>query len=253
VSDNVMLNRAANQQLSLGVFVNITDPKMIEIAAYAGFDFIRLDLEHNMVDMATLGNQILTANYIGIPVVVRTPILDDITRLLDYGADGVIVPGVRDRQDALEVVDMAKYAPLGQRGGAASGRCTKYGAIPFNEYTKTANDNVCLTIQIENKTALENIDDILSVQGIDMVASGKNDLAQSMGFAGQPGHPEVIAAENRIIRKALEYGKYPTMMAGTPARVQELMAMGVYNVTLGIDCGMILTALKKHLAAFPAR
>ena len=251
--ENKMLLRAKNQQLSLGLFVNITDPKMIEIAAYAGFDFIRLDMEHNMVDISMVGEQIRTANAVGIPVVVRVPIWDDITRLLDYGADGVIVPGVRTKQDAIDVVNMAKYALLGQRGSATTGRATRYGAIPFKEYMKWANENVCLTLQIENKDALENIDEILSVPGIDMVASGKMDLSQSMGLAGEGGHPDVIAAENLIIRKTLETGRYPTMMAGTPKRVQELMNMGVYNVTLATDCGLILKCLKSHLEAFPAR
>lgn len=152
--ENQMLLRAKNKQLSLGLFVNITDPKMIEIAAYAGFDFIRLDMEHNMVDISMVGEQIRTANAMGIPVVVRIPIWDDITRVLDYGANGVIVPGVRTKQDAIDVVNMAKYAPLGQRGNAATGRATHYGAIPFKEYMKWANENVCLTLQIENKDAL---------------------------------------------------------------------------------------------------
>ncbi len=108
-------------------------------------------------------------------------------------------------------------------------------------------------MQIENKDSLANLDEILSVEGIDMVASGKNDLSQSMGYAGQPGHPQVIAAEDLIIKKALEYGKYPTMMAGTPKRVEELMEHGVFNVTIGTDCGMIMTAFKSTLAPYPSR
>jgi 4-hydroxy-2-oxoheptanedioate aldolase len=247
---NKMLEMPLNKQLSIGIFINIADPKMLEMAAIAGYDFIRVDTEHNLMDMTTTANLIRTANLMNIPVVVRIPVLDDVSKYIDFGADGVIIPGVKTREDAMAAVDAVKFYPLGQRGAAGTARCSWYGDIPIDEYMKVANEQVSLTLQIENKTAIENIDDILSVEGVDMVASGKNDISQALGFPGQPNHPDVIAVENFIIKKALEYGKVPTMMSGTPARVKELISMGVYSTTITTDCGLVLKALKANVKQF---
>lgn len=242
--------RAADGQVSLGLYVATTDPAIVEMAAYAGFDFIRIDCEHMLFDKSVVADMIRTANNIDLPVFVRVSSLDDITGLLDFGASGLIVPGVSSKEDALRAVGLTKYAPLGERGMSTCGRCLKYGHIAQKDYLSEANEQVSLIVQLETKEALANIDDILSVAGIDMVATGKSDLAQSLGVIGQPNHPQVVEAENIVVTKALEYGKIPTLMGDTPEKVAELIKRGVLCVTVGYDTKLILKALKDYMGKF---
>lgn len=107
---------------------------------------------------------------------------------------------------------------------------------------------VTLIVQIEDKSGLENIDDILSVPGVDMVATGKNDLSQALGFSGQNSHPDVLAAEDLVIRKALEHGKYPTLLVKNKKRIKELKEKGVLCFSLARDESLLFSAMKDKLA-----
>ena len=142
-----------------------------------------------------------------------------------------------------------KYAPYGQRGMTGSSRALNFGEFELNDYASWANDDVSLIVQIEDKAGLEHIDEILSVPGIDMVATGKNDLAQALGVPGQNNHPDVIAAEDMVIRKALEHGKYPTLMVKSTKRIAELYEKGVRCFSLGRDESLLFGAMKDNLAA----
>lgn len=243
-------NCSRNKQVTLGLYIATTDPAIVEMAAYAGFDFVRIDCEHMLFDKSVVANMIRTANNIGLPIFVRVAGLDDITGLLDFGASGIIIPGITNKQEAIEAVNLVKYAPLGARGMSTCGRSLQYGNVAAKEYRSQANEKISLLIQLESKEALKNIDEILSVDGIDMVATGKNDLSQALGVMGQTSHPEVIEAENNVIAKALEHGKIPALMGDTPERVDELIKRGVFCVTVGYDTKLILKALKEYIARF---
>ena len=241
-----------NSQNSFGLYIAMTDPAIVEMAAYAGFDFVRVDCEHMLFDKSTVAEMIRTANNIGLPVFVRVSSLEDITGLLDFGASGIIVPGIKNKEEAQQVVNLAKYAPLGERGMSTCARCLKYGDIAGKDYRAGANDLISIVLQLESKEALENIDEILSVEGIDMIATGKNDLSQAFGVIGQASHPMVIEAENNVVKKTLEYGKIPALMATTPDRVAELIKKGVYCITIGYDTKLIFKALKEYIGKFKA-
>ena len=247
---NRLLQRAKEGKPSYGIFITMVDSKLVELAAYAGFDFIRIDCEHSMIDYTAVGNLIRTAKLLDLHVLVRTPNSADITKLLDHGADGIIFPDIKTKEQAQQIVDLVKFAPLGQRGISTNARNTRFGDIPINEYVKTANDEISLTVQIESREAFDNLDDILSVKGIDMIASGRNDLSQSMGFLGQASHPEVMEAEATIVRKTLACGKVPTMLANSPKRTKELQQMGVYVSVLATDTGIILKGWKNFLSEY---
>ncbi len=229
----------------LGLYVSIPDPALVEMAYNAGFGFIRIDMEHILFGYNTLAELIRTACLLKMPVQVRISDLTDITKLLDQGVCGIVCPDVENVQQAKAVIERAKYAPIGNRGMFPVARYAKFGLEPFDTYTKDANDYVSVAVQLESLTAIENIDSILSLEGIDMVASGKADLSQSMGLIGQTGHPKVIEAENLIIKKALAYGKEPSMLAGSKKRVHELWDMGVKLITLGPDTNLIAECYKK--------
>ena len=158
-----------------------------------------------------------------------------------------MVPHTASRQIAEQAVQATKYAPYGQRGMSGASRALNFGQYKMSDYSTWANDDVTLIVQIEDKSGLENIDDILSVPGVDMVATGKNDLSQALGIPGQNSHPDVLAAEDLVIRKALEYGKYPTLMVKSKKRIQELKEKGVRCFSLGRDETLLFSAMKESL------
>lgn len=240
--------RAAAGLCSYGINIALSDPVVIEMASRAGFDFVRIDCEHMMFDDMTVMNMIRTARLLDLPVQLRVADLNKASALLDLGASGLMVPHTSSREIAEQAVFATKYAPLGQRGMTGSSRALNYGQYKLSDYATWANDDVALIVQIEDKAGLEHIDEILSVPGIDMVATGKNDLAQALGIPGQNTHPDVIAAEDMVIRKALEYGKYPTLLVKNKKRIQELYDKGVRCFSLARDESLLFSAMKDKVS-----
>ena len=245
-----MLTKAMAGEAAYGVFLGETDITVAEIAAIAGFDYFRIDSEHALVDPSKLAATIRIANAYDIPTLVRVSCLEEMAKLVDYGATGFLVPGINNAEAAKAAVNTCKYWPLGERGLARSNRCCQYGNIPMEEYLAFASENIKLAVQIESKEGVENIDEILSVEGVDIVAVGRLDLSQSYGVIGQSNHPDVVAAEDYVIKKALEYGKYPMITANTPKKAEELKERGVKLLTVAFDTQFILKAFKEHLAKF---
>lgn len=220
---------------------------MIEMAHCAGYDFVRIDCEHILYDNATLVNMLRTARLLGMPCQVRVDGLDRVTALLSLEASAIMVPHVESREAAVEAVNLVKYAPIGERGMDAGARLIRYGGMKRSEYIQRANQVTDLIVQIESKKAIKHIDEILSLEGIDMVATGKADLSQSLGVPGQKDHPDVLKAEEFIVKKALEHGKYPTLVADSRERVEELMAMGVRCFLIGKDEPLAYKAIANKL------
>ena len=237
-------------ETTLGLYAGIADPSMAEIAALAGVDFIRLDCEHTLVDPSAVARFVIAADAADIPVHIRVSSSNDITRMLDCGARGIVVPGVRNKEEAQRAVSLVKYAPLGERGMASIARSLKFGETPFADYLKTANNETCLAIQIESREGLENLDEILSVEGVDMISTGKLDLSQALGVPGQAAHPDVLAAEEMVIAKTLEHGKIPTMLTPNPERAAAMRARGVCCLTLFYDTKFILQSFKAQVARY---
>ena len=234
----------------LGLYVCSSDPNLVEIAARAGIGYIRIDLEHGMLSYAEVRELIRTASLWNIDVQVRVSDLSDVTRMLDFGVNAIIVPDIEAREDAERAVRMVKYAPLGARGFNNAPRFLQFSSDGFMDYLKTANDSTMLIIQLESRQALDNIDEILSVPGIDAVSSGKGDLSQSYGLLGQNTHPQILEKEAFIIQKAVEHGKLPTALSTGCERTQQLLQAGVRMITIGSDMDVyaaaIRMALKKH-------
>ncbi len=247
MKDGNLKKRIKKGDIVFGLYVNITDPAIVEIAYYAGFDFIRIDCEHTLYDYSIVANMIRTASNIGLPAFVRVSDASDITRLLDFGASGIIIPHVSTREKAVDAVNLTKFAPLGERGMFSASRAMQYGTEEPIEFMSRANEEVSVIIQIEDQEALDNIDDILSVEGIDMIATGKGDLSQSLGVPGQPNHKKVLEAEEKVIQKAIEYGKMSTIIARTPERANALIKQGVSCISVGPDTSLLLKGLKDYL------
>ncbi len=220
--------------------------EIAQIAASAGFDTIYVDLEHCPLSLDTTGQICMAALSAGITPFVRVPALTSeyIGRVLDAGSLGIIAPHVRSATEAKEVVSMARFAPLGTR--SASGNLPQFGFRSFP--AKLANpvlDAATMVIpMVETLEALEKVEEIVAVDGVDMVLVGTNDLTAEMGIPGQYDDPRVRAAFQRIITAARNVGKHVGIggLASRPDLVAEIVGMGARFVSTGNDLGFLHAA-----------
>lgn len=191
-----------------GCIIQDNLPALVEICGLAGFDFVFLDAEHGPLSPKDCQELVRAAEAKGIVPLVRVPNPepDTVLRFMDTGAMGIIVPGLSTRQETESVVQAAKYSPLGHRG-LAGVRANDYGLKPLPEYVAEANRKTMVLAVIENTAALENLADILAVDGLDGVILGAVDLSQSLGVSGQTQHPKVLAAYQDYVQKGLKAGK----------------------------------------------
>lgn len=177
-------NRYIGTMLSEIAFLN-----MPVLFHKSGFDFFILDTEHGSFDQAALSGMITNARLCGLPVIIRLPDNQrrDITRLMDLGADGLLLPMTNNRRDIQQVVDYAKYAPLGKRGISTTRAHTFYDPPVLEQYMADANRRTMVLAQIETRAGLENIADILACEGVSGALLGPNDLACDLGCIGEDG------------------------------------------------------------------
>lgn len=251
--DSVVKFKAAmdSDKGALGPFMIGTDPAYVEAAGYAGYDFVLLDMEHGTTTFETLPNLIRAANVAGVCPVVRVPRGSEIwiDQALDVGAGAVLVPQIDTAEQARAVVAAAKFSPVGSRGTCRFVRSAGFGGIPGSEYFAKAQDTVVI-IQAEGKKAVENLDEILSVPGIDVVFVGPYDLSASLGLVGQIDHPDVIACIKEIIAKASAKGVKLGCFADTVEGGKRWRDLGVKFIGYACDTYIFMQAAKADVAAF---
>ena len=187
-------------QVAVGSIVSaIGSPNLMWMLASAGFDFVYIDAEHSSFSIETIGRLILAARGAGIVPIVRPPTLDPpfMSRCLDSGALGVLVPHVETVAEARLVTDSCKYAPQGHRGISSRQVQTNYRAL---KDTESINEEVLVEIMVESHAAVERVDDLVSVPGVDVVVVGLSDLAQDMGLGTDRNHRLVAEAVDRVIQ-----------------------------------------------------
>jgi 4-hydroxy-2-oxoheptanedioate aldolase len=191
-----------------GAWLLIPSTATPELAAYAGLDFVVIDNEHGAFNDETVGDMIRAAEAAGVAVFVRVvensagPIL----KVLNLGADGIIVPHVRSKEDAAAAVRAARYAPHGFRGQMTGRRRDGFGLIDAQEYLAAINNEIMVFLTIEDVEALDQLDEIARTPGVDVLVVGREDLAQSLGIPGQPGHERVAAGVEQIRAAARSAG-----------------------------------------------
>ncbi|ULB09735.1 aldolase/citrate lyase family protein [Cereibacter azotoformans] len=186
----------------VGCFVMAASPTIAEMCGYAGFDFVILDQEHGPADAETLENQIRAAEASGIAALVRVPWGSRwlIQRALDAGAEGIVVPHVTTAAEAEEIVRFSHYPGRGVRGLATTARAGRHGNVSVADHLPQSLQRTCVILQIEDAEALSEVSAIAGVDGVDSIFIGPADLSASLGHPGQPGHPEVAAAIEGVIR-----------------------------------------------------
>jgi 4-hydroxy-2-oxoheptanedioate aldolase len=233
----------AKGEMQIGLWLATGQPLMAEIGATAGYDWCLIDGEHAPNDIPLILAQLQAMNGAGAAPVVRVPIGQDwiLKQVLDIGAQTVMVPMVETAKDAAAMVRAVRYPPDGARGLAASMvRASGYNAIP--DYASTANDEICLIVQVESARAIENIDTIAAVDGVDVVFIGPSDLSADMGFTGNAGAPEVKAAVKHAVRRIRAAGKAVGIIGG--GDFVEMRDLGVTFLGLAADVSLYAQAVR---------
>lgn len=220
--------------------------EIARIAKTAGFDTIYIDMEHSSFSLDTTGQICMAALNIGIAPFVRVPANNPewISRVLDGGALGIIAPHVCSGEEARKVVAAAKFAPLGERSAAGGLPHLEYRAFPASEAYPVLNEATMVMVQFENVAGLEKADEIMAVDGVDMVMIGTNDLTADMGIPGQYDHPRVREAYSHTIATCKKYGKHCGVggLSSRPDLVTEFVKMGARYVSSGTDIAFLLAA-----------
>ena len=225
------------------------DPGAPAIFAAAGYDFVFIDMEHGNYSMETVADLIRGAKSVGIGTIIRVPRLETffISRVLDAGAEGIMVPMTSTREDAEAIARYSKYTPIGQRGFGSSSGMTDYTPRKAVEYMKEANEHTLIVAQIETREAIENIDTILSVEGIDVGLIGPNDLSISLGVPDQMGSETFTKAIDKVVESAKKKGKASGIHIGSIEAIKKWRAKGMTVLAYSTDIAFMYNTSKSSL------
>lgn len=248
---NTFKQAIAEPGARIGLWLGLGDPYTAELCATAGFDWLLVDGEHAPNDLRSmLGTLQAVAPYPVHPV-VRVPHGDAalIKQVLEIGATSLLVPMVESAGQARELVRATRYPPQGLRGvGSGLARSSRWSSYP--KYLHEANERICLLVQVESVEALAQIDAIAAVEGVDGVFIGPSDLSASMGYLGEPAHPEVRAAIDAAIGRILAAGKAPGVLTVDEALARHYIELGARFVAVGVDATLLARATRALAAAF---
>jgi 4-hydroxy-2-oxoheptanedioate aldolase len=242
----------ARGDVQLGCWLSMATPASAEIAGGAGFDWVLIDGEHAPNDLSSIRAQLMALNGSASSVLVRVPFGEAwiLKRMLDLGVQSILVPMIDTAEQARAMVRAVRYPPHGVRGvGAGFARASGYGAIP--DYQTTANDQICLLVQAESRTSIENIDAIAATEGVDAVFIGPSDLSADMGHLGNPGAPEVVEAILHGISRIRAAGKAVGIIAFGPGEAKRWADAGVQFIATASDVKCLAGTLRDIAKARP--
>jgi len=246
---NSVKERLARGEVASSMTVRLTrSVEIVGLAKAAGFDSLYVDLEHSSLSLETTSQICLAALEAGIAPFARMPQVDLIGRVLDGGALGVIVPDVRSAAQAREIVQAAKYPPLGERGFAANLPHFRYHNPPATEAYAALNAATMVIVQFECAEAVDRAEEIVAVEGIDMVLIGTNDLTADMGIPGDYENPKVRDAYARTIAACRKHGKHAGVggLGSQRKLTAEFVKLGARYVSTGTDLGFLLAAATEN-------
>lgn len=242
--------KLASHELCLGTGISLNDPAVVEALAPV-VDFFWIDMEHNPMGVETLLGHLMAARAGGAPALVRVPTSDLawVKRAVDAGVEGIIVPQVRSAKEVEQVVSACRFPPAGTRGWGPR-RPSDYGRRSVQEVVCEANEGLFVAVQIEHVAAVEQIDAILAVPGLDSIAIGPFDLSGSMDLLGQLDHPRVVGAIREVTDKARRAGVYVGYGCEPRAEnIQQAVGLGAQWIQCGSDWSYLLQTAQAIFAA----
>jgi 4-hydroxy-2-oxoheptanedioate aldolase len=233
-------------KLQTGLWLSLANSYSAEIMGGVGFDWLLIDGEHAPNDIQTIMQQLQALRYSDSSVLVRPPVGDAalIKQLLDVGAQSLLIPMVESGEQAEHLVRSVRYPPRGIRGvGATVARASHFGAIP--DYSATADEEILLMLQIENRAGLAALDAIAATEGVDCVFIGPSDLSADLGYLGQPNAPEVRAVIEDAIRRIRAHGKPVGIFMMDPDMARHYIDLGVTFVATGVEALLMARAARE--------
>lgn len=251
---NSVKDKLARDEVVASITVRLVGTnEIVRIAKTAGFDTLYIDLEHSSLSMVSTSQLCIMALEAGIPAFVRVPsnTPEYISRVLDGGALGVIAPGVRSAAEARAVVAAAKYRPQGDRGYGAGLAHLQYRNFPPAEVFQAMNDATMVIVQFESAASLMAANELMAVEGVDMVLIGTNDLMVDLGIPGQFDHSLVHDAYVRALAACKKYGKHLGIggLSTRPDLVEKYVKMGARYVSTGTDLAFLMGACMERAKA----
>ena len=223
----------------IGLWSSLSSNYSVEVIAGAGFDWILIDLEHSPNDLESLLAQLQAAAAYSTHPVVRVPWNDMVTikRVLDVGAQSMLVPYVSSAAEARAAVSSTRYPPQGLRGVAGTTRATRFGRI--KDYARRAHEEICVLVQVETQAALDNIEAICATEGVDGVFIGPADLHASLGHPGEIANPKVKPIIDEAVRRIRKAGKAPGILTPSEDDARRWLECGALFVAVGADVGIL--------------
>jgi 2-keto-3-deoxy-L-rhamnonate aldolase RhmA len=244
-NNKALTQRLRNSDLLIGTLISLNSPEIAEILSHIDYDWLFIDAEHGAFNPQQTQSMLQAAGET--PCVIRIPAGDDvwIKKALDIGAAGIIVPQVHTAEQAELIINQCKYSPAGNRG-VGIGRAHTYG-IDFENTIKNANDETAVILQAESRAAIDNIEDIAKVPGLDAILIGPYDLSASLGRIGEVDHPEVQNAINRIADVCKAANIKLGYIGINASAVKPAMENGFTLITVGVDTLFVIKAATETL------
>jgi 4-hydroxy-2-oxoheptanedioate aldolase len=236
---NAFKHDLAAGKLQIGLWSSLCSHVAAEIISDSGFDWILLDTEHSPNEIPDLLGQLQAMQASKTTPIIRPAWNDAVLakRCLDIGAQTLLFPYVQNAEEARRAVASTRYPPQGIRGVSVAARASRYGRTPG--YLTKANDEICVLVQVETRSAMSEIEAIAAVEGIDGVFIGPSDLAASLGHVGNPQHPDVQAAIKDAVTRLKKVGKPAGMLTGNEEEARRYIDWGYLFVAVGADVGLL--------------
>ena len=224
-----------------GPFMKFTDPAAVEIMGFAGFDFVIIDAEHGPISIQSAQNMIRAAETANITPIIRVSSNDEalILRALDIGAQGIEIPQINSKSQAIKAVKSVKYSPQGERGVCRYVRATNYSSMDKFKYFKSANEETMIIAHIEGVEGINNLDEILSVPRIDVIFIGPYDLSQSLGIPGEVNNPLVTEKMKEVVLKCKQNKIAVGTFADDIETAKFWVLLGVQYMAFSVDVGIL--------------
>ena len=232
-------------EVQIGTWITVLhNPQIAQMMATAGFDFIYIDMEHSTLSIETVGDLCYSALAAGLVPIVRPPGKDThlLSRPLDGGAMGLLIPHLDTREEAEAVIKAIRFPPLGERGINLMGVHTGFSKADGDAYIQSTHAETLLLVQIESDRGIGNLDKILSVDGIDGCVIGRADLSTDLGLPGQIDHPEVVRRVEMMITACRRHGKIPGLLVQDIASAKEWITKGIILVPFANEVSLLVNA-----------
>jgi len=246
---NYLKDALKNGKTVLGPFLKLTDPAVVEVMGFAGFDFVIIDQEHGPISIQNTQNMIRAAESVGITPVVRVNKNEEtsILRTLDIGAQGIQIPQINNKENAINAVKSVKYSPQGDRGVCRYVRAANYSSMDKYKYFEYANQETIIISHIEGVEGINNLEEILSVPELDVIFIGPYDLSQSLGIPGKVNDPLVIEKMKEVIKKCKKRNIAVGTFADDTETAKFWISLGVQYMSFSVDVGILYDASKNTI------